>query len=75
MDKFPCDYSPRKIKVEGAAKRRDRKGRPVVRTRAELLRGVGPVRVEVTVRGKTRTAERVAADEDGWTSNGLGGER
>lgn len=48
-----------RLVVEGASKRRDRKGAPVVRTRAELVRGRGPVRVEVTVRGKTTTAERV----------------
>jgi hypothetical protein len=57
--------------VEGASKRRDRRGAPVVRTRAELMRGVGVVRVEVTVRGKTRSAERVAVREEGLTSNDL----
>jgi murein DD-endopeptidase MepM/ murein hydrolase activator NlpD len=31
--------------IEGASKRRDRRGTPVVRTRAELSRGVGPTRV------------------------------
>ncbi|MFT3767456.1 MAG: M23 family metallopeptidase [Minicystis sp.] len=59
--------------VEGASKRRDRRGEPLVRTRAELTRGVGPVRVTVTVRGRTRTAERVALDEKGSSSNDHGG--
>lgn len=47
--------------IEGASKRRDRRGAPLVRTRAELARGVGPTRVEVTVRGKTRSAARIEA--------------
>jgi urea transporter len=45
--------------VEGASQKRDRRGEPLLRTRAVLLRGQGPVRIEVTVRGKTRVAERV----------------
>ena len=60
--------------VEGASRRRDRRGEPVVRTRAELVRGVGPVRVDVTVRGKTRSAERIAMDKEGLRSNDHGGE-
>ncbi|APR81759.1 secreted peptidase [Minicystis rosea] len=59
--------------VEGASRRCDRRGAPVVRTRAELLRGVGPVRVSVTVRGKTRSAERIAMGEEGSRSNDHGG--
>jgi murein DD-endopeptidase MepM/ murein hydrolase activator NlpD len=59
--------------VEGASTRRDRRGAPVVRTRAELRRGVGPVRVEVTVRGKTRSVERTALDEAALRSNDHGG--
>lgn len=45
--------------VEGASRRKDRRGEPLVRTKAVLARGVGPLRVEVTVRGKTTIAERV----------------
>jgi murein DD-endopeptidase MepM/ murein hydrolase activator NlpD/urea transporter len=45
--------------VEGCSRRRDRRGAPIVRTRAHLAKGVGPVRVEVSVRGRTRAAERV----------------
>jgi urea transporter len=59
--------------VEGASKRRDRRGEPRVRTRAHLVRGLGPVRVEVTVRGKTRVAERVPLEEKGSRSNDHGG--
>jgi murein DD-endopeptidase MepM/ murein hydrolase activator NlpD len=47
--------------VEGASTRRDRRGQPVVSTRAELSRGVGPFRVEVTVRGQKRGAELCAS--------------
>jgi urea transporter/murein DD-endopeptidase MepM/ murein hydrolase activator NlpD len=48
-----------RLVVEGASKRKDRRGAPVVRTRAELSRGAGPTRVEVVVRGKARSAERI----------------
>jgi len=59
--------------VEGASKRRDRRGAPLVRTRADLVRGLGPVRVEVTVRGRTRVAERVPLEGNGSRSNDQGG--
>jgi hypothetical protein len=36
----------------------------VVSTRAELSRGIGPRRVEVTVRGQRRTAELCAAADE-----------
>jgi urea transporter len=45
--------------VLGESRRRDRRGEPLVRTRAELTRGRGPLRVEVTAQGRTRAAERV----------------
>jgi hypothetical protein len=50
--------------IEGASTRRDRRGSPVVSTRAELGRGIGPSRVEVTVRGQRRTAELCAAADE-----------
>src|SRR6185312_13826990 len=50
--------------IEGASTRRDRRGTPVVSTRAELGRGIGPSRVEVTVRGQRRTAELCAAADE-----------
>ena len=46
-----------RLVVEGASRRKDRRGAPIVKTRAELTRGVGPTRVVVTVRGRTRSAE------------------
>jgi urea transporter len=46
--------------IEGASKRRDRRGAPLLQTRAELSRGVGPTRVTVTARGRARSAELVA---------------
>ncbi len=49
--------------IEGASRRRDRRGQPVVHTRAELTRGVGPTRVSVTVRGRSRSAELCAPSE------------
>ena len=49
--------------VTGGSRRRDRRGRPLVQTRAELGRDEGPLRVEVTVRGRTRVAERVRGAE------------
>ncbi len=49
--------------VTGESRRRDRRGRPLVQTRAELGRDEGPLRVEVTVRGRTRVAERVGGAE------------
>lgn len=57
-----------RLVVEGASRRRDRRGEPVLRTRVELLRGVGPVKVEVTARGKTRGAERVSAAAAGGSA-------
>jgi hypothetical protein len=45
--------------VIGRSRQRDRSGQPIVVTRAELGKGEGPVRVEVTTRGRTRVAERV----------------
>jgi murein DD-endopeptidase MepM/ murein hydrolase activator NlpD len=45
--------------IEGESRRKNRRGEPLLRTRAVLARSLGPVRVEVTVRGKTTMAERV----------------
>jgi hypothetical protein len=61
--------------VEGASTRRDRRGAPVVSTRAELRRGSGPSRVEVTVRGQRRTAELSASmgKNDVWAGDDEGG--
>ena len=42
----------RAVIVEGTSERRTRDGRPWLRTAAWLLPGVGPVRVEVDVRGR-----------------------
>jgi len=55
--------------VEGASRRRDRRGQPVVQTRAELVREVGPTRVSVTVRGRTRCAELCAPGADEASPN------
>ncbi len=49
-----------RLVVEGASRRRDRRGAPLLRTRAELARDVGPTRVEVVVRGKARVATLLA---------------
>ena len=63
LDGIEMDFGLRRdgalLVVEGASRRRDRRGAPIVRTRASLAKGVGPVRVEVSVRGRTRAAERV----------------
>jgi urea transporter/murein DD-endopeptidase MepM/ murein hydrolase activator NlpD len=53
-----------RLVVEGASKRRDRRGEPLLKTRAELLRGAGLMQLQVTVRGKTRAVSRV---DDGLT--------
>lgn len=57
-----------RLVVEGQSRRRDRRGAPLVRTRAELERGAGPARVEVWVRGKVRSAERISVVEPGGMS-------
>jgi urea transporter len=49
-----------RLVVEGESRRKDRRGAPLIRTRAELQRGGGPACVEVTVRGRKITAERDA---------------
>ncbi|MFO0757964.1 MAG: urea transporter [Byssovorax sp.] len=52
--------------VEGRSRKVDGRGRPVLKTRAVLLRGIGPVEVEVVLRGKVWTALR--AGESGRES-------
>ncbi len=59
--------------ILGASKRRDRRGAPVVQTRAELTRGVGPTRVEVTVRGHRRSASLVTSDSNDLMTSKDGG--
>jgi murein DD-endopeptidase MepM/ murein hydrolase activator NlpD len=54
-----------RLVIEGASKRRDRRGTPLVRTRAELARGRGPMLLELTVRGRTRRAVREDVDNRG----------
>ncbi len=56
--------------IEGASKQRDRRGTPVLQTRAVLARSGGPTQVEVTVRGKKRSAIRAVpgAEEAGATA-------
>lgn len=46
--------------VLGESRPRDRKGEPLVRTRAELTRGEGPLRASITLRGRTWSLERDA---------------
>jgi urea transporter/murein DD-endopeptidase MepM/ murein hydrolase activator NlpD len=48
--------------VLGSSRARDRRGRPLVETRAELDRTAGPLRLAVTVRGRQVLAERAAAE-------------
>jgi murein DD-endopeptidase MepM/ murein hydrolase activator NlpD len=48
--------------VRGQSRERDASGLPLVRTEAVLGRSLGPLRVEVTVRGRTRVAERVGGE-------------
>lgn len=50
--------------VVGESTRKDGRGRPLIRTRAELGRGAGPRKIEVSVRGRTRVAERVPGAEE-----------
>ncbi len=47
--------------VVGESRSRDRRGAPVLHTRAELLLGSGPLRAAVTLRGRTWTLERESA--------------
>ncbi len=67
-DGIEMDFTLRRdgalVVIEGASRRRDRRGAPIVRTRADLAKGVGPVRVEVSVRGRVRAAERVFESSD-----------
>ena len=44
--------------IEGESKQRDGKKTPVLATRVVLVRGVGPTAVELSVRGKKRSATR-----------------
>ena len=44
--------------VTGESRGRDRQGRPLLRTRAELALGSGPLRAAITLRGQTWTMER-----------------
>jgi murein DD-endopeptidase MepM/ murein hydrolase activator NlpD len=46
--------------VLGESRARDRKGEPLVKTRAELTRGEGPLRASITLRGRTWSLEREA---------------
>lgn len=46
------------LRVLGRSQRSDRRGRPLVETQAELLRGIGPIRLGVMVRGRELLAER-----------------
>jgi urea transporter len=48
-----------RLVICGESTKKDRRGAPLVRTRAVLLRGVGPTHVAVTVRGTMRSAERI----------------
>ncbi|WP_394845328.1 urea transporter [Pendulispora brunnea] len=50
----------RDLIIDGASHRRDRHGVPRLRTRVRLARGEGPISIELTVRGVTHRAERVA---------------
>lgn len=45
--------------VSGESKRRDRRGRPILTTSAELLRGAFVLRLTVTTRGKQLTLEQI----------------
>lgn len=49
--------------VVGESVRRGRGGGPLVRTVAELTRGAGPLRLELTVKGVSAVAERVAGSK------------
>jgi hypothetical protein len=75
-DGIEMDFGVRRdgalLVVEGASRRRDRRGAPIVRTRADLAKGVGPVRVEVSVRGRVRAAARVFGSRS-QDSNDQGG--
>ena len=44
--------------IVGESRTRDRQGEPVMRTRAELSVGKGPLRAAITMRGQTWTMER-----------------
>lgn len=46
--------------VQGESRARGRDGEPLVRTRAELTRGEGPLRASITLRGRTWALERDA---------------
>lgn len=47
--------------VEGESRARDRRGGPLLHTRAELLLGSGPLRATITLRGRTWTLTRESA--------------
>jgi hypothetical protein len=59
-DSIEVEYAARRqgtaLLITGESRRRDRHGRPILETLAELQRGVGPVRLRVSVRGHVTTA-------------------
>jgi hypothetical protein len=54
-----------RLVIEGESRKTDRRGAPLVRTRAVLERAVGPTHVAVTVRGRTRSAQRINGEGEG----------
>jgi len=56
---YEAERSRRTVVIRGTSRRLGGDGRPLVRTEAELKRGSGLTRFEVTVRGRRRAARRV----------------
>jgi hypothetical protein len=55
--------------ILGESRARDRRGEPLVRTSAELSRGSGPLRAEITLRGRTWMMQRESDKEAAPTEN------
>ncbi len=63
-DSLEVQYSARRsgaaLVITGESRRRDRRGQPLLQTLAELHRGIGPVRLRVSVRGHAVAIEQVS---------------
>lgn len=55
---YKLRHSGGTLLILGESRARDRRGDPLVRTAAELSRGNGPLRAEITLRGRTWTMQR-----------------
>lgn len=63
-DSLEVEYTARRsgaaLLIIGESRRRDRRGQPLLQTLAELHRGIGPVRLRVSVRGHAIAVEQPA---------------